>query len=267
MKIQKVKNEIVQVRQGSQIILDSNMLNYKTNTPTQMSNDVIITYEVLEIPEIGELMMKQDNEWVPAERFTQNDLELGRVKYAQEDGRKKSEVKSDSVLLEVTIPDSKTKIEARLNFEIIKIIFELNKDRITVRDNGEIVRHPLNLTISTSSLESELVEEDKIEFSFPEKLRFADLYQGSQKVESDDWFKLTELKILDLFLKLKSEVQFQTSEELKMVMKLPDGDETHLAVLITYYPNPAKIFVTNTGIEAVEGRDSRTGTSRPKIIC
>ena len=36
-------------------------------------------------------------------------------------------------------------------------------------------------------------------------------------------------------------------------MKLPDGDETHLAVLITYYPNPAKIFVTNTGIEAVEG--------------
>ena len=38
-----------------------------------------------------------------------------------------------------------------------------------------------------------------------------------------------------------------------MVMKLPDGDETHLAVLITYYPNPAKIFVTNTGIEAIEG--------------
>lgn len=58
---------------------------------------------------------------------------------------------------------------------------------------------------------------------------------------------------MDLYLKLKSEVQFQTSEELKMVMKLPDGDETHLAVLITYYPNPAKIFVTNTGIEAVEG--------------
>ena len=184
MKIQQVKNEVVQVRQGSQIILDSNLLKYKTNTPTQMSNDVIITYEVLEIPEIGELMMKQDNEWVPAERFTQSDLEYGRVKYAQEDGRKKSEIKSDSVLLEVTIPgdSSDTKIEARLNFEIIKIIFELNKDRITVRDNGEIVRHPLNLTISTSSLESELVEEDKIEFSFPEKLRFSDLYQGRVEI-------------------------------------------------------------------------------------
>ena len=90
-----------------------------------MSNDVIITYEVLEIPEIGELMMKQDNEWVPAERFTQSDLEYGRVKYAQEDGRKKSEIKSDSVLLEVTIPGDSSKIEARLNFEIIKIIFEL----------------------------------------------------------------------------------------------------------------------------------------------
>ena len=114
----------------------------------------------------------------PFKRFTQTDLEYGRVKYAQEDGRKKSEIKSDSVLLEVTIPDSDTKIEARLNFEIIKIIFELNKDRITVRDDGKIVRHPLNLTISTSSLESELVEEDKIEFSFPEKLRFADLYQA-----------------------------------------------------------------------------------------
>ena len=179
MKIQQVKNEVVQVRQGSQIILDSNLLKYKTNTPTQMSNEVTITYEVLEIPEIGELMMKQDNEWVPAERFDQSDLELGRVKYAQEDGRKKSEVKSDSVLLEVTVPgDPDSKIEARLNFEIIKIIFEMNKDRITVRGNGEIVRHPLNLTISTSSLESELVEEDKIEFSFPEKLRFSDLYQG-----------------------------------------------------------------------------------------
>ena len=156
-----------------------------------MSNEVIITYEVLEIPEIGELMMKQDNEWVPAERFTQSDLEYGRVKYAQEDGRKKSEIKSDSVLLEVTIPgDSDTKIEARLNFEIIKIIFELNKDRITVRDNGEIVRHPLNLTISTSSLESELVEEDKIEFSFPEKLRFSDLYQGTVEnrfLQSSNW--------------------------------------------------------------------------------
>ena len=38
-----------------------------------MSNDVIVTYEVLEIPEIGELMMKQDNEWVPAEAGFQID--------------------------------------------------------------------------------------------------------------------------------------------------------------------------------------------------
>ena len=73
MKIEQVKNEVVQVRQGSQIILDSNLLKYKTNTPTQMSNDVIVTYEVLEIPEIGELMMKQDNEWVPAEAGFQID--------------------------------------------------------------------------------------------------------------------------------------------------------------------------------------------------
>ena len=78
MKIEQVKNEVVQVRQGSQIILDSNLLKYKTNTPTQMSNDVIVTYEVLEIPEIGELMMKQDNEWVPAEAGFQID-DLSRL--------------------------------------------------------------------------------------------------------------------------------------------------------------------------------------------
>ena len=149
LKARRKSHEPVRVRQGSEIALTAQHLEYITNSPSPAN--FTIMYEVMEIPEMGDLMFLSDNEWYPAEKFTQKDIEKGAVKYVQ-DVTKKDE-KVDSILLEMTIPGSNVTQQVRLEFEIIKIIFQLSTDRITVQDmGGGVNTHPLDFNISSSAL-------------------------------------------------------------------------------------------------------------------
>ena len=259
LKAKRKTNELIPVRQGSQVILNKRHLEYITNAPT--SSNITINYEVMEIPENGDLMFfsQEDGEWYPAEKFTQMDINKGHVKYVQ-DVMKKEE-KKDSILLEMKIPGSNVTHSTKLEFDIIKVIFELSTDRIIVQDEPQIESHKLDFSISSSMLGDDPTDEvdtKNIKFSFPEELQFGSLFQKEENsfespVSPDQWFMLDNLSQIVFLLKIKEEIQFQTSEELRIKLRLRDGDEAQLELLITYNPNPEKVFVINTGIEADEG--------------
>ena len=251
LQIKQAKREKVRVRQGSSVILTNDHLEYKTNAET--ITNATITYEVVEIPELGDLMIMKDNEWQLAELFTQHDIDEGRVKYIQQNTKKN--VKHDSVLLGISVPGSNVTGEVRLDIEIIKIIFELSTDSLTIQD-GLTDKHNFGVTIKTSSIGSNKASDNDITLAFPNELQFADLYTANgTKVDKAMRFELKDLNQLGLYFRLKKEIQVITSEQLWIALRSKaTSEETQAPILLHYRPDPAKVFVINTGLEVAEGR-------------
>ena len=252
LQIHQVRREAVRVRQGSSIVISRDNLEYGTNSDTKTNAN--ITYEVLEIPELGDLMIERDGEWQLAEIFTQDDINAGRLKYIQQNTKKN--IKHDSVVLDISVPGSNITDEVKLDFEIIKIIFELSTDSLTIQD-GVLRKHSFGVTIKSSSATNRTQANDKdITLAFPNELQFADLYiKNGTKVTKDMRFDLHRLTDLGLYFKLKREIQVITSEQLWIALRSKTtGEETQAPILLHYRPDPAKVFVVNTGLEVTEGR-------------
>ena len=73
LDITETKNKLIEVRQGGERILTENDLEYATNAP---SGEIEISYEVLDIPELGEFLFfnEEQQKWEPAEFFSQRDV-------------------------------------------------------------------------------------------------------------------------------------------------------------------------------------------------
>ena len=83
LEITETHNNLVEVRQGGERVLSENDLLYSTNAP---SGEIVISYEVLDIPELGEFLFFNDlrKVWEPAEFFSQQDINNGKVKYVHD---------------------------------------------------------------------------------------------------------------------------------------------------------------------------------------
>ena len=83
LEITETHNNLVEVRQGGERVLTENDLLYSTNAP---SGEIVISYEVLDIPELGEFLFFNDlrKVWEPAEFFSQQDINNGKVKYVHD---------------------------------------------------------------------------------------------------------------------------------------------------------------------------------------
>lgn len=248
LAIEMETNKLIEVRQGGDFTLSNEEFRYVTNAP---SNEIEVSYEVLDIPELGELLYQiADGTWIPAEFFTQQDINDGRIKYLHDIS--KTDPESESVKLKILTDGIDTNEEAEIQIKILKIEIRLTTGSIDIRNESSITLNEGFFQIDAQSIGGHKLETNNIQFAFTSLPILSSIIVNGSSVRRNKMVSYDDVLAGHIKLVINEEITKQAVDVLSVKIKI-DALEHMAEFRINYLPDPEKIFIVNNALQIEEG--------------
>jgi len=246
--VRPVRNNIIEVRQGSEKIITEQLIKYATNAP---ADDIPIRFEVRDIPEIGELLLLDENdEWTVAENFTQKDVNEERVKYVHRQGRTYQKI--DTIELEIYAGGFETDKIAVIKVTIIEIEFVLEKNSVDLIDSSPVVLDVDCFSIEARTVGGHLIDASDALVTFTSLPTKSTILVDEEAIRIGQQLKYADFLAGRVAIQPDAEIRQRLDDILYVKIKI-DHLETSNEFRVNYKPDPDKIFLVNNGLQVNEG--------------
>ena len=249
LEIFEEKNKLIEARQGGEFLFSNEDFLYRTNAP---SNEIEISYEVLDIPELGELLfLDNENNWVPAEFFSQKDIASGRLKYIH-DLTKDSE-DSEKLKLRVLADNIDYGDTAEIKIKILKVDLKLKVASLDIHNESTIVLDETLFNIEARSIGGQVLERNDIKFCFTTLPILSEIAVNGTAIRANQLIPYNDVISRAVKIFIKKEIRKQVVDVLPVKIKM-DALEQMTEFRLNYLPDPEKVFVVNNALNIEEGQ-------------